>query len=134
MLDVWLLLCIPYPGLYNKTHIQSIYRAIKRKPLFCKLTNINIGKYFLNLLDKHLNRDNLFRKLFYRKTVKISYSCTKKMHSILYKYNRRLQDELNRNGRELNVASCNCRSTRECPMSGRCNSKNVIYQAYISPM
>ena len=29
---------------------------------FCKLTNINIGKYFLNLLDKHFNRDNPLKK------------------------------------------------------------------------
>ena len=25
---------------------------------FFKLTSINIGKYFLNLLDRHFNRDN----------------------------------------------------------------------------
>ena len=30
VLDVCLLLFIPYPGLYNKTHIQSVYKAIKR--------------------------------------------------------------------------------------------------------
>ena len=26
--DVWLLLYIPYPGLYYKTHIQNVYNAI----------------------------------------------------------------------------------------------------------
>ena len=31
VLDVWLLLYIPYPGLYNKTHIQNIYNAMRRK-------------------------------------------------------------------------------------------------------
>ena len=31
VLDVWLLLHIPYPGLYNKTHIQSVYNAIRIK-------------------------------------------------------------------------------------------------------
>ena len=25
-------------------------------PLFCKLVNINIGKYFLKLIDKHFNQ------------------------------------------------------------------------------
>ena len=30
-LDVWLLLYIPYPGLYNETHIQSVHRVSKRK-------------------------------------------------------------------------------------------------------
>ena len=31
VVDVWLLLYIPYPGLYNKTHIQSVSNAIRRK-------------------------------------------------------------------------------------------------------
>ena len=31
VLGVWLLVYILYPGLYNKTHIQSIYNEIKRK-------------------------------------------------------------------------------------------------------
>ena len=29
--DVWLLLYISYPGLFNKTDIQDIYNAIRRK-------------------------------------------------------------------------------------------------------
>ena len=31
MLDLWLLLYILYPGLYNKAHIQDVYSAIRRK-------------------------------------------------------------------------------------------------------
>ena len=31
VLDVWPLLYILYPGLYNKTHIQSVYNAVRRK-------------------------------------------------------------------------------------------------------
>ena len=29
---------------------------------------------------------------------------------------------------------CNCRKKEECPMEGKCNSKNVIYQATITPL
>ena len=101
---------------------------------FRKLTNINIGKYFLNLLDKHFNRDNPLRNIFNRNTVKISYSCTKNIHSTLNNHNRRLLDKLNRNSGGPDVVSCNCRSKGECPLGGRCNSKNVVYQACISPM
>ena len=36
-------------------------------PPFCKLTNINIGRYFLHLLDKHFNRDNSMSRIFNRK-------------------------------------------------------------------
>ena len=52
---------------------------------FCKLTitNINIRKYFLNVLDRHFDRDNPLSKIINRNTVKITYSCTNNMHSIL---------------------------------------------------
>ena len=63
-------------------------------PPFCRLANINIGKYFLHLLDKHFNRDNPLSRIFNRNTVKISYSCTKNMYDILSNHNKRLLDEL----------------------------------------
>ena len=54
------------------------------------------------------------------------------MHSILNNHNRRLLDELNRNGGGSDVASCNCRIKGGCLLSRRCNKKNVVYQACIS--
>ena len=99
-----------FSGLYKKTHIQSIYTMLleenstmvkfnnrNRKliwfnPLFCKLTNINIGKYFLNLLDRHFNKDNPLSKIFNRNNIKISNSCTSNMYEILNNHNRRLLD------------------------------------------
>ena len=40
---------------------------------FCKVVNINVGKYFLKLIDKHFNQN----KIFNWKTLKINYSRTK---------------------------------------------------------
>ena len=40
------------------------------KPTFCKLVNINIGKYFLKLMDKHFNQNNILHKIFNRKILK----------------------------------------------------------------
>ena len=56
------------------------------------------------------------------------------MHNILNNHNWRLLDELIKNGGRPDVASCNCRSKGECPLGRRCNSRNVVYQACISPM
>ena len=103
-------------------------------PPFCRLTNINIGRYFLHLLDKHFNRDNPLSRIFNRNTVKISYSCTKNMYNILSNHNKRLLNELTTRDRNPNVESCNCRNKEECPLGGRCTTRNVIYQACISPM
>ena len=109
-------------------------RVIWFNPKFCKLPNINIGKYFRNLLDKHFNRDNPLRKNFIRNTVKISYSCTNNMHCILNSHNRRLLDELNRNSGGPGEVSCNCWRKWECSLGGRCKSKYVMYQTCISLM
>ena len=100
-------------------------------PPFFKLTNINIDKYFLNLLDKPFDMNNLLGKYFDMNT--ISYSCTKNMHIILNNHKTRLLDELNRNSGGPDVASCNSRSKGVC-LDGQCNSKNVVYQVCISPM
>ena len=56
------------------------------------------------------------------------------MDSILNNHDRWLLDELNRNSGGPDVVYCNCRSKGECPLGGRCSSKNVVYQACISPM
>ena len=91
---------------------------------FCKLTNI----------DNHFNRDNPLRKVFNKHIVKISYSFTRNMHNILNNHNKRLLDELIKNGRGPDVASRNCRSKGKCPLGRCCNSGNVEYQVCISPM
>ena len=126
-------------GDINNNHSNRQGKNRNRKVIwfnlpFCKLTNINIGKYFLNLQDRHFSRDNPLRKIFYRNTVKMSYSCTNNMHSILNKHNRRLLDELNRNSEGPDKVSCNSRRKEECLLGGWCNSKKVIYQVWISSM
>ena len=123
----------------NNNHSNRWGRNRNRKVIwfnlpFCKLTNIDIGKYFLNLLDKHFNRDNPLRKIFNMNTVKISYSCTKNMYNILNNHNRRLLDKLIINVGRPDVATCNCRSKGECSLGRHCNLRNIVYQACISPM
>ena len=122
----------------NNSHTKRRGKNRNRKvvwfnPPFCRLAKINIDKYFLHLLDKHFNGDNPLSRIFYRNTVKISYSCTKNMYNIVSNHNRRLLNELITRDRNPGVGSCNCRSKEECPFGGRCNSRNV-YQACISPI
>ena len=83
----------------NSSHAKRRWKNRNRKvvwfnPPFCRLANINVGKYFLHLLDKHFNGDNPLSRIFNRNTVKISNSCTKNMYSILSNHNRRLLNEL----------------------------------------
>ena len=114
-------------------------------PPFCRLANINIGKYFLKLVDKHFKHGNKLHKIFNRKTLKISYSCMKNIFQIINSHNKNItknfQDQINnRNNNNNNnnnnncvKKECNCKSRDNCPMNGLCNLNNVIYQAIIYP-
>ena len=68
---------------------------------FCKLININMGKYFLKLIDKHFNQNNILHKIFNKKTLKISLSCTKNFFKIINNHNneiiRKYHDRTNNN-------------------------------------
>ena len=52
----------------------------------------------------------------------------------MLKFYRCISSNTSRNRRGSDMASCNCRSKGECPLGGRCNSKNVGYLACLSPM
>ena len=96
-----------------------------------------MGKYFLRLIDKHFKQDNILRKIFNWKTLKISYSCTKNMSQIMNSHNNELinkfHNRVNNNNINCKKIECNCKSRTDCPMNGLCNLGNVVYQAIINP-
>ena len=47
----------------------------------------NIGRNFLNLIDKHFPSHHKLHKIFNRNTVKVSYSCMRNVKSIITKHN-----------------------------------------------
>ena len=103
-------------------------------PTFCKLFTINIGKYFLRLIDKHLDGNNLLKKIFNRKTIKISYSCTYNLYKIISNHNKDLMEKSCVDRQYLSKPLCNSRVRDECPVGGKCNSENVVYKATIFQM
>ena len=110
-------------------------------PPICWPASINVGKYFLKLVDKHFKHDNKLHKILHRKTLKISYSCTKNIFQIINSHNKDIikdfQDLINNknnyNNNNCIKKECNCKSRDNCPMNGLCNLNNVIYQAIIYP-
>ena len=56
-------------------------------PSFCKLSNINIGKYFRGLIDKLFKDDSPYRIMINKNIIKISYSCTNNIYIYIYIYN-----------------------------------------------
>ena len=104
-------------------------------PIFCKLVNINIRKYFK--IYKHSNQYDIVHKTFSRKTFKISYSCTnnlKKINTHNTEVIRNYFDQLdNNNNNNNNNNNCGSKTKINCSMNYLCNLKNVVYQAIISP-
>ena len=52
-------------------------------PPFSRNVNTNVPKTFLDFLDKHLSKSKKLHKFFNRSTVKVSYSCTGNLSSII---------------------------------------------------
>ncbi|MCP3850980.1 MAG: hypothetical protein GY694_12190, partial [Gammaproteobacteria bacterium] len=55
-------------------------------PPYAANLKTNIGKHFLALIDKHFNSSNPLHKIFNRKTIKLSYSCTPNMRAIIQQH------------------------------------------------
>ena len=83
----------------------------------------NLGKEFLSLIDKNIPIDNPLSKIINRKTVKISYSCTNNIRSIITTHNQKV---LSTKTKEKQLP-CNCQS--QCILPGNCRAECVVYKA-----
>ena len=92
--------------------------------------------------DKHDNilhkiHDNILHKIFDRKTLKISYSCTKNIFQIINNHNKEIikefQDRTNNYDNNSKQSVCNCKTRNNYLMNGLCNLNNVVYQGIIYP-
>ena len=118
------------PNDINKENKKCCQKNIKIKiiwfiPSFCRLASINVGKYFLKLIDKQFKHNNIQHKIFKRKTLKISYSCTKNIFQIINNHNEEIikefHDRTNNNNNNSKQNECNCKTRMNCPLNGLCN-------------
>ena len=97
-------------------------------PPFSKNVKTNIGKCFLSLIDQHFPKSNPLNKIFNRNTLKLSYSCMSNVKTIISNHNKA---QINKSD-PTNDSICNCRNSSTCPMDGKCNGQNIIYQAEVT--
>ena len=121
---------------YNHKNKDRKRKIICFNPPFCKLASINVGKYFLKLIDKLFKHENILHEIFNKKTFKISYSCTKNISQIIKYHNKEIikefQNRANNNSNSKKIES-NCKSQSVCPVNGLCNLDNVVYTGIIYP-
>ena len=99
-------------------------------PPYNKNVMTKIGNKFLKLIDKHFPRHHKYNKLFNRNTVKVSYSCTKNMKSIIQSHNKSVLS--GKENRDTTGKMCNCRDKPSCPLNGSCLVERSIYQATVT--
>ena len=69
------------------------------------------------------------RRHFNSSTIKVSYSTTKNMKAHIDKHNRQV---LNPKVDTTEPSGCNCKKSDDCPLSGNCVQKSVVYQADVN--
>ena len=97
-------------GYKNVSLIYTDKKDIKQKrncshniiwfnPPFNKNVSTNVAKRFLNLLDQHFPKSKKLHAIFNKNTVKVSYSCTQNMSSMIKSHNKRVinKDESDKN-------------------------------------
>ena len=96
-------------------------------PPFSKHVSNNIGKKFIHLISKHFPKEHPLHSICNRNTIKISYSCMNNMRAIVKSHNNIIT--ANKPQQEDN---CNCRNKTECPLPGKCTTKNIVYRAIVT--
>lgn len=97
-------------------------------PPYSKNVSTKIAKRFLNLIDKHFPNNHRYHKLFNRNSIKVSYSCTSNMKSIIDKHNHKILKP----AEQVVNRTCNCINKDNCPLNGNCLITNTVYEAKIT--
>ena len=103
------------------------HNIIWYNPPYSANVKTNIGKTFFRLLNKNFPRGHKFYKIFNKNTIKLSYSITKNMASLIATYNR---STLNPNDQ---VSGCNCRVRNNCPLQHKCLTTGMFIRQ-LSPI
>ena len=106
-------------------------KAIWWTPPYSMSVQTNLTKMFYSIIVRAIpkNLESLPR-LFNRNNLKISYSCTRNMGTIIASHNSRIQHQNSQE--DDNNRLCNCRVRANCPLNGHCLTKSVVYRGDIS--
>ena len=82
------------------------------------------------ILDKCFPATNKLNKIFNRNTVKLSYSCMPNVKTTIEGNNKKIL----RNSKNTTETErkCSCPKNAECPLDGKCLSKDIVYRATVT--
>ena len=99
-------------------------------PPYSRNVATNIGKEFFNLLKIHFPTQHPLHRLFNKNTVKLSYSCTMNMDTIIKAHNAKIFNKEEDNNSKQDK-TCNCRDQATCAVENNCLKNNVVYKATV---
>ena len=111
----------------NKQKQQKKY-IIWLNTAYSKNVKTKIRKIFLNLIKQHLPLHHKFHKSFNKNTVKISYSCTHNIKTIINSHNAKILFPKN----STEKRTCNCSNKVNCPLEQKCLTTNIVYKAKVT--
>ena len=104
-------------------------------PPWCSSVSTNVGRKFLNLLERCFPATHPLSKIFNRRTVKISYSTMPSLGRIIEGHNSKVMRGEVAEVPKRPWGNCSCpRRTREageCPLGGECLAENIVYRASV---
>ena len=98
-------------------------------PPYNAAVETDIGHRFISIVKKHFTRNHKYSKILNKNTLKISYSCTPNMKSIIAKHNKKVLAK----PIATNIADhCNCPNKDNCPLDGQCTKGAMVYNADVT--
>ncbi len=91
---------------------------------YSKNVKTNIGKQFINLIDKCFPPGQHLHKLLNRNTIKVSYSCMPNMKNIISQHNKSVEKQ--NEPPQPQQSNCNCRRPNECPLDNQCLTHGIL--------
>ena len=118
-------------GYEEKIHYQDAQTTKRsRRPRYKQLFYFNppwnqsvktkLMKEYVAIIEKNFPPGSKWRKHLNKHTLKLSYSCTKNLGSIISSHNKKVL------GGQVEKAGCNCRNP-PCPLDGECLTQGLVY-------
>ena len=92
----------------------------------------NLGRKFINIINRCFPNEHPVHKIFNKHTLKLSYSCMPDIKSIISSHNKAVLSNFYQSQTQTNDKECNCRKKDQCPLDGKCLTQNVVYQATVT--
>ena len=123
-----------YALVYNEEPANTEGQARRKKnrkrtiiwfnPPYSQSVKTDVGATFLRLVKRHFPEGSALRKIFNKNTLKVSYSCSPNLASIIKGHNAKVL-------RQPEEKRCNCRVKANCPLNGDCNASEIVYEATV---